>query len=100
MTASMQKISTFLARSIGVWLILLGLGSFLIASRYSDVQARAFRETLLSRHPEMDLRDVMALTDTFGGANERIIWIMACTSILWFCLAGVLAYALGKTTRI
>lgn len=96
----MLKISKLLGRSIGVWFILLGLGSFLIASRYSDMQARAFRETLLSRHPEMDLRDVLALTDTFGSANEKIIWIMACTSILWFCLAGVLAYALGKTTKL
>jgi hypothetical protein len=88
----MLKISNFLVRSIGVWILVIGFGSFLFASRYSDAQVPVFRETLLSRRPETDVREALASVDAFSRASETIIWIMAGTSIVWFSVSAAVPF--------
>jgi hypothetical protein len=83
----------FIIRYIGVWVVLISMGSLQLASRYSDAQQRAFLEILQAQHPEMSAQEVFAISTTFGSASEGMIWILNGTSLVWICLLGALAYS-------
>jgi hypothetical protein len=95
----MRNFSKLLLRLVGIGMLLIGIGSFLMASRYSAAQEREFRELLLSKVPEMNVRDAVALMDNFRSANDTILWILVFTSLAWVCLLGMLAYAMERRAK-
>ena len=90
----MLTLSRFLLRTIGVWIIVIGFGSLLLASRVSAARQQTFHETLLSQNPGMDPSEALALLRSVGEANESIIRILAISSLVWMGVVGVLARGL------